>query len=96
MPQQQMAVLDYNTAYADRSGERRTQRCAVADLDDAAATLALLWFAGALELGQVRTAGPLAELEPAACDLEVSMAEETRLVGHAARRGRLPPALHRR
>src|SRR5215469_3923157 len=81
LPQQQMAALGDDPSYADRGGERRTQRCAVADLDDAVVALALLWFAGALELDQVRTAGLLlAELEPAACDLEVGIALRDRAV----------------
>ena len=75
LPQQQMATLGNNSAYADRGGERRAQRLAVADLDDAVAALALLRFAGALELDQVRPTGLLlAELEPAAGNLEVGIA----------------------
>ena len=75
LPQQQMAALGDDPAYADRGGERRTQRRAVADLDDPVAALALLWFARALELDQVRTTGLLlAELEPAVGDLEVGIA----------------------
>jgi hypothetical protein len=35
LPQQQMAALDYDPAYADRDGELRAQSRAVADLDDA-------------------------------------------------------------
>jgi hypothetical protein len=35
LPQQQTAALDDNPAYADRGGERRTQRRTIADLDDA-------------------------------------------------------------
>lgn len=70
-----MTALDDDSAYADRGGERRAQRRAVADLDDAVAALALLRFAGALELDQVRTAGLLlAELEPSAGNLEVGIA----------------------
>jgi hypothetical protein len=46
-----------------RGGECRAQRRAVADLDDAVAALALLWFAGALELDQLRTTGLLPGIE---------------------------------
>jgi len=86
---EQMATLGDDPAYADRGGERHTQRRAVADLDDPVAALALLWFADAPELDQVRTAGLLlAELEPAACDLEVGIALRDR----AARDERLRAA----
>ncbi|HUN78624.1 MAG TPA: hypothetical protein VMU32_06885 [Solirubrobacteraceae bacterium] len=75
LDEQQMAALGDDSAYADRGGERRTQRRAVAYLDDPVAALALPRFAGALELNQVRTAGLLlAELEPAVGDLEVGVA----------------------
>ena len=64
-PKQQMTALGDDPAYPDRSGERRAQHCAVADLDDAIAALALLRLVRALELDQMRTAGLLlAELEP--------------------------------
>src|ERR1700727_255844 len=97
LPQQQMAALGDDPAYADRGGECRAQRRAVADLDDAVAALALLWFVGALELDQVRTAWLLlAELEPAACDLEVGIALGDRAVvlgperpAYLKRRGRV-------
>jgi hypothetical protein len=74
-PQRQVAALGDDPAYADHGSKRRTQRRTVADLDDAIAALALLRFAGALELDQVRTAGLLiAELESAARNLEVGVA----------------------
>jgi hypothetical protein len=45
-----VAALGDDPAYANRGGKRRTQHRAVADFDDPVAALALLWFAGALEL----------------------------------------------
>jgi hypothetical protein len=57
LPEQQMAALGDDSACADRGGECRAQRRAVADLDDAVLALALLRFAGALKLDQVWTAG---------------------------------------
>lgn len=97
LPQQQMTTLDDNPAYADCRGECHTQSRAVADLDDPVAALALLRFAGALELDQVGTTGLLlAELEPAACDLEVGVALRDRAAifgpecpAHLKRRGRI-------
>jgi hypothetical protein len=75
LPQQQMATLGDDPAYANRGGERRTQRRTVVDLDDPVAALSLLRSARALELDQVRTTGLLlAELEPAARNLEVGIA----------------------
>lgn len=75
LPEQQMAALGDDSSYADRGGERHAQRHAVADLDDSVAALSLLWFARALELDQVRTAGLLlAELESAVGDLEIGIA----------------------
>ncbi|HEY8303091.1 MAG TPA: hypothetical protein VIG42_00745 [Solirubrobacteraceae bacterium] len=93
LPQQQVATLGDDPAYADRGGERRTRRRTVADLDDPLAALALLRFACALELDQVRTTGLLlAELEPAARDLEVGIA----LRDHAAILGPKRPAYLKR
>jgi hypothetical protein len=75
LPQKQMTALDDDTAYPNRDGERRAQRRAIADLDDPVSTLALLWFAGALELDQMRMTGPLlAELQAAVRDREVGIA----------------------
>ncbi|HTA97969.1 MAG TPA: hypothetical protein VK730_10045 [Solirubrobacteraceae bacterium] len=74
-PQEQATVLGDYYAYADRVGKGGAQDGAVVNLDDPVAALALLGFVGALELDQVWATGSLlAELEPAAGDLEVGVA----------------------
>ena len=74
-PEQQTTAFDDDSAYADRSGERRAQRLAVVDLDDPVSALALLGLVGAVELDQMRSAGLLfAELESASRNREVGIA----------------------
>jgi len=74
-PNMQTPPLGDNHFHAQRGIQRNEKSSSVLDNDDPVAALALLWFAGALELDQVRTAWLLlAELEPAVRNVEVGVA----------------------
>lgn len=74
LPEEQAPVLGHGDGNAERRGQGREQRLRVVGLDDPVATLALLWFLGALELDQVCSPGLLlAKLQPTRRDIEIAV-----------------------